>query len=120
MMRDIGKIHYQLDYIRVRTHMVLTSKSISALEDYITGYMMFGGWGFYEPELIYDEGECDLNEFRFWIQDIPYIYLSQGPRFSKYLLEKTNGDEEKAFDLFYDLLDEFRRIKHHPEKTLWS
>ena len=47
------KIHDVLGYIKLRTHLVLTSKSISALENYITGYMMFGRWGFYKPELIY-------------------------------------------------------------------
>ncbi|WP_417368030.1 hypothetical protein [Flavobacterium beibuense] len=105
------KIHDVLEYIKLRTHLVLTSKSISALENYITGYMMFGRWGFYKPELIYNEGDVDLNEFRFWTQGLPYIELSQGPRFSKFLLEKTGGDEEKAFNLFYELLEKFKEIK---------
>lgn len=110
------KIHDTLDYIRLRTHLVLTSKSISSLENFITGYMMLGDWGFFDPKIIYNEGEADLNEFKFWIQGIPPISLSQGPRFSKFLLEKTNGDEEKAFDLFYEMLDEFRELKNHPKR----
>ncbi|WP_353780275.1 hypothetical protein [Winogradskyella sp. 3972H.M.0a.05] len=107
---NTNKIHEALELIRKRTHF-LTSKSVSALEDYLTGYMVFGKWGFYDWNLIYNEGDVDLNEFRFWIQGQKNIPLSQGPSFSKYLLDKCKGDEEQAFDLFYKLLDEFKELK---------
>ncbi|WP_298892946.1 hypothetical protein [uncultured Psychroserpens sp.] len=107
-----NKIHDVLELIRKRPYF-LTSKSISALENYIRGYMVFGKWGFYDHGLIYNEKDVNLNEFRFWIQGQSYIPLSQGPSCSEFLLDKCNNDEEKAFNLFFKLLDEFKELKRN-------
>lgn len=106
------KIHDMLEYVRLRPNMWINKKSITSLEIFITGYMVLGEWGFEDWGKIYNEGEVDLNEFRFWIHGIPNIPLSQGPSFSQYLLDQSSGDEELAFDLFFDLLDKFKELKN--------
>lgn len=109
---DSRMIYDLLYHIRKRPHLWLTSKSISSLQDLITGYMIFGNKG-YTPEekTIYYEGDPDFDEFLYWINNEPFIPVHKGPPFSKYLLDKCSYDEEKAYNLFFDLLDEFKKIK---------
>ena len=103
------KIFDVLELIRRRNN-YLSSKSIIALQDFINGYMTLGKWGIYDESLIYDENDVDFNEFLFWIQKIPFISATPGPYFAEFLLKKTD-DEYKAFDLFYELLDDFKKLK---------
>lgn len=106
------KLYDVLELIRLRNYFV-TSKSIFALQDFINGYMTFGKFGIYEDahKLIYYENDLDFNEFLYWIQDIPFIPVSSGPSFANFLFEKADCDETKAFDLFFELLDEFKMKK---------
>lgn len=105
-------IYDLLYHIQFRHKLWLTSKTISSLQDLITGYMIFGGIG-YTPEekIIYYEGDPDFDEFLYWINDQPFIPVHNGPRFREHLLEKCTGNEEKAYDLFFELLDEFKKQK---------
>lgn len=109
---DTEKVYDVLYIIKKRNYFV-TSKSIFALQDFINGYMVFGKFGIYEEahKLIYYEKDLDFNEFLYWIQDIPFLPVSNGPSFADFLFEKANRDEAKAFDLFYELLDEFKKLK---------
>lgn len=107
-----NKLHDRLDYIRLRTNLVLLSKSITALENYLSGYFNFFDWN--NPGLIYNPHDIDFQAFKWYLHDEPIIVLASGPQFSKYLLEKCAGDEERAFDLFYELLDQFRERYKDP------
>lgn len=104
------KIYENLEYIRRRPLIVLTSKSITALENYLWGYWTYANKN-YSGDQIYNEGDPDFNEFKWWLSGQPNIRLSTGPRFYKLLLEQCENNEEKAFDLFYKKLDEFKKIK---------
>lgn len=106
---DAYKLYEKLDYIRIRPLNVLTSKSITALENYLWGYWIYGTKGY--SDQVYNEGDPDFNEFKWWLSDQPNIPLSTGPRFYKSLLEKCDNNEEKAFDLFFEKLDEFKKMK---------
>ena len=104
------KIYENLEYIRMRPCVILTSKSITALENYLWGYWTYANKN-YSGDQIYNEGDPDFNEFKWWLSGQPNIPLSTGPRFYKLLLEQCENDEEKAFELFYEKLDEFKQIK---------
>ena len=106
------KIHDLLCLIQLRDFW-LTKKSIFALQDLINGFMIFGLYGNdnYTHKLIYYENDVDFSEFLYWIQEIPFLEFSNGPSFANFLYEKANKDEAKAFDLFYELLDEFKKLK---------
>lgn len=104
------KIYENLEYIRKRPLNALTSKSITALENYLWGYWLYANKN-YKGEQIYNEGDPDFNEFKWWLSGQPNIPLSTGPSFYKSLLEQCENDEEKAFDLFFVKLDEFKQLK---------
>ena len=103
------KIYENLEHIRIRPLIALTSKSITALENYLWGYWVYANKN-YSGEQIYNDGDPDFNEFKWWLSGQPNIPLSTGPRFHELLLEKCNNDEEKAFDLFFEKLNEFKQL----------
>ena len=108
------KIHHQLKGVRLRPHVYLNSKSITALEGMFIGYMAWGRWGFYYPELVYDKNDICLGAFSYWLQDEPIIAISSMYGFSKYLLDKCDNNEERAFDLFFERLDKFSSLHSDP------
>lgn len=104
------KIYENLEHIRTRPLLTLTSKSITALENYLWGYWTYANKN-YKGDQIYNEGEPDFNEFKWWLSGQPNIPLSNGPQFYRILLEKCENSEEKAFDLFFEKLEEFKLLK---------
>lgn len=104
------KIYEKLDHIRKRPLTALTSKSITALENFLWGYWIYGTKEY--SDQIYNLGDPDFNEFKWWLNGEPNIPLSTGPRFHHILLNECDGNEEKAFDLFFEKLDEFKKIKN--------
>lgn len=107
---DGFKIYENLGLIRRRWGFALSCKSIIALENYLWAYWVWGTRN-YDYESIYNEGDPDFNEFKYWLNDLPNIPLSTGPAFGKTLLEQTDNDPEKAFDLFFEKLDQYFEIK---------
>ena len=109
---DCQKIFDMLELIRIRDYW-LSCKSIFALQDFLNGFMVFGKHGIYEEthKLIYYENDIDFNEFLYWLQDIPFVAVSGGLAFADFLFKKANSDSEKAFDLFYELLETFKQTK---------
>ena len=84
------KIYENLEHIRIRPLIALTSKSITALENYLWGYWVYANKN-YSGEQIYNDGDPDFNEFKWWLSGQPNIPLSSGPRFHELLLEKWAG-----------------------------
>ena len=66
--------------------------------------MMFGF-----AEDIYHDGEPDFDDFKYWILNKDERQLGVGNPYSTVLLYECNGDEEKAFDKFFEYLDEFKK-----------
>lgn len=95
-----------LDLIKRTPHFSLTSKSISSLQDFLNGYMLFGC-----TENIYHPGEPNFDEFKYWILEKGKGTTGIGNPYSTVLLELCNGDEEKAFDIFFEYLEQFKKDK---------
>lgn len=106
---DSYKIYEHLHHIRLRPTLFLISKSIIDLENYLRGYYLYARKDYSED--IYNDGDPDFIEFRWWLVGEPKINMSNGPSYYLHLLEQCNNDEEKAFDLFFEKLDEFKELK---------
>ena len=98
------KIYEILDLIEKRPLIFLTSKSISALQDFLNGYLTL------QRDDLYNYNEPDFDEFKYWIlQKNDQLGGIQHP-FSRVLLADCNGDEVKAFEKFYFYLNEFKSL----------
>ena len=96
------KIYELLDVIKLRPHIWLTSKSITSLQDFLNGYMLLG----FEDD-IYNPGQPSIDDFKYWILDKDKRKLGVGNPYRTVLLHECTGDEEKAFDRFFEYLEEF-------------
>jgi len=92
-----------LDAIGRRPAMYIDpSQSITALYNYIDGYLSGIGW-----KKIINSTEPSYVEFNNWVaMKLNFYESTKGWR--RMLLERENDDEEKAFARFFVLLDEFR------------
>lgn len=80
------------------------SQSITALYNYIGGYLSSTGW-----KKIVNNTEPSYAEFNNWVAvKLNFVESTKGWR--RMLLEREN-DEERAFTRFFVLLDEFRNRK---------
>lgn len=88
---------------RLRPKLFLRGKSITKLCSFICGF--YTAMNLAESD--YDRNERLFREFDRWLGIrrglMPHSFFA----YSDYTLEKVNGDEEKAFDLFFALLEEF-------------
>jgi hypothetical protein len=99
-----GKIYEMLEHVRRRPQMYLTSKSITALQNLLNGYMIVN-----HAETIYLPGDRDLNQFIDWLSNKFGLHDSpKGNIFSTILLQECAGNEEQSFDRFFELLDDFK------------
>ena len=99
----IQNIYDVLFHIELMPDDYIGGKSLSALATYLSGFQM---------ALIIGEGKFDSKKF---FQDDFYNFVannlnnhSMGKHWLKLILSKTNNNEEKAFDLFFKLLEEFK------------
>lgn len=91
-----------LDYIRQRPAMYLSEKSITLLYGFLAGYN-FDKW----IETVKNTNP-PFGEFNNWVaMKLGFYESTSGWR--RMLLKVENGDEEKAFDRFFVLLDEFKQ-----------
>lgn len=107
---NADKIYVLLKMIEMKYYVFFDKKSISLLENFLLGYII-GSGKMWHDRSFYDEGEPSFNEFRYWIQEKPYLIFSPAPNFSTFVLNQVNNDEEKAFDLFFIKLKEFKELK---------
>jgi hypothetical protein len=98
------KIYEVLDFIKRRPEILLTSKSITGLQNFINGYMQLG-----VADDIYHPGEPRLDEFNYWILNKDKGLTGIQNPYSRVLLKECNGDEFKAFDRFFEYLNEFKK-----------
>jgi len=97
------KIYELLALIRQRPYLFLTTKSIVALQNFINGYMQLGF-----ADDIYHPGEPNFDEFKNWILSLYENESEIRNPYTKLFLRLCDGDEEKAFDKFFEYLDEFK------------
>ncbi len=104
------KIYEVLESMRTRPYLWLTSRSIISLQNFLNGYMQLG-----LGDDIYNPGEPNIDDFRYWLLERDKEHLPVGNPYSTFLLRECNGDEEKAFDRFFEYLREF--FKEQKKKT---
>jgi phosphoribosylanthranilate isomerase len=99
VIRDIYDVLFHIEIIPF----YIGKKSLSELAAYLTGF---------QTALIISEGSFDTKKF---FEDEFYDFVAgklkehaAGKHWLKTILNKTGDDEEKAFDLFFELLEEFK------------
>ena len=99
------KIYEQLALIQKRPWLLLTSKSITALQNYLNGYTMWiiGDRDAYHP------GEPIFDDFKYWLLRKDDRAASLDNPYSKVLLRECEGNEEKAFDRFFEYLEVYKK-----------
>lgn len=106
-MNDLCTIIELLFIIKIRPRMYLQKKSIYSLIDYVSWYQT---WVFRFNINDEDIKRDEHLKFKDYIIEntVWFDYANKNRLLSHdCLLFKTNWDEEKAFDMFYDLLDKF-------------
>ena len=93
-----------LSLIQEKPTIYLTSKSISALQDFLNGYKI---WMVGNSEA-YNLDDPDFNHFKDLILNKSSIMSGVGFPFSSTLLKECNGDEERAFERFFEYLNEYK------------
>jgi hypothetical protein len=104
------KIYEILNLIRRKPYLFLTSKSITALQNFLNGYQLLG----YADD-IYHSGEPDIHNFASLILSRDKESRGVGNPYTNVLLKECKGNEEAAFDNFFELLDQF--LKEHMNIT---
>ena len=102
----IQNIYDVLFHIQLMPEIYIGGKSLTSLATYLSGFQM---------ALIIGEGRFDNKHF---FQDEFYNFISGKLNYDvsekhwlKKVLEKSNNNEERAFDLFFALLEEFKLEK---------
>lgn len=104
----IQHIYDLLFHIEIMTDSYIGKKSLTDLATFLTGFQM---------ALLIGEGKFDTKKF---FQDDFYEFVavklnnnSLGKHWLKPILMKYNNDEEKSFDYFFVLLEEFKLEKEN-------
>ena len=101
------KIYEMLDIIHKRPTLFLNSKSISALENFLSGYCI---WALDNNE-IYNPGEREFNDFKYMVMNSTDISSGIEFPFSRALLKECKGDEALAFERFFEYLEIYKSEK---------
>lgn len=93
--------------IHCHPQMYLGGKSLSRLWIFMEGFT----WALHLADANFNTGKYDTEEFRKWMgEKVGYGYPNSIDCMT-HILRKLNNDEEKAFDLFFALLEEFKLEK---------
>ena len=101
-----SKIYEMLELIRRRPELFLTSKSITSLQDFLTGYLCLP----FRKDM-YHKDEPNFDEFKYWVLDKDIRKSSLNSSYRKFLLYECNCNDEKAFDRFFEYLEEYKAEK---------
>ncbi len=97
-----------LDSVRERPALLMGSKSITVLRNFLDGA------GYASHIFGIDDGYNDFSPipFRFFNDYVArfYNYIECTAGWTNMILDRNNGDEQASFDKFYTLLDNFRSI----------
>ncbi|MFC0608991.1 hypothetical protein ACFFGQ_14710 [Rufibacter quisquiliarum] len=99
-----NRIYEVLELIKSRPTLWLTSKTISSLQNFLNGYLLLG----FSVDL-YEPNQPDINEFSYWIYEQGKETGGKENIFLKVLKKECDGDEEKAFNKFFEYLEEFKK-----------
>ncbi len=96
-------IYEFLARINERPGLYLGEKSITALRGFFDGYIT----AYLENDLIIDWGKPSFRGFNDWVAD--YFHYKESTAGWKNILLWKLGNEEKAFDQFFLLLEKYRQ-----------
>ena len=99
-----NKIYEVLESIEKKPEIWLTEKSITSLQNFLNGFLTAKS-----KDLVYKKGEPTFDEFKYWILNKNAKISGIGNPYSRVLLAECNGNEKKAFDLFFKYLAEFKK-----------
>ena len=99
--RSIRTYYDLFDLVRERPEMYLGEKALTRLDMYLRGYGHGSGGLRY--------GNPNFSHFYDFVAAIYREPATKG--WSRIILENTHGDEERAVDVFYRLLDRFRKLE---------
>lgn len=97
---DTSNIYELLAFLKRRHNFYLTSKSITSLQNFLNGYLL--------NKVPNNEEEMVFYNYKYWLKEKANDDGDLSFPYSRSLLKICNGDEEKAFDKFFELLDEYR------------
>lgn len=93
-----------LTCIHARPAMYLSDKSLTKLQIFLFGFRE----ALYLADANFDMGKYDTEEFRKWMAEkVGYGYPNSFDCIT-HILRKFDSDEEKSFDVFFALLEEFK------------
>jgi hypothetical protein len=110
------KVYEMLGSIQKKPTIFLTSKSITALQDFLNGYMTLG----IGNEDLSNAGDPDFPNFKYWFLHTTKQYGELGFPYKRVLLEECKGDEVKAFDRFFEYLEAYKQeeaLKQNNKRT---
>ena len=99
-----NRVYEVLGSVRDKPNLWLTARSVTALQNFLNGYLLTTGTGSLDvgvPTFV-DFGPWPQNELDWWHGGHQHL-------FGRILLEQCGGDETRAFDLFFTYLDEYRK-----------
>ena len=98
-------VYELIDKIRLRTAMYIGHASPTHLRSFLSGYYLE------KRHEIVKEEEPSFAKFNDWIADkFDYYESTSG---WAYMIEDQRDDKQEALYLFYELLDEYRGIRHN-------
>jgi phosphoribosylanthranilate isomerase len=112
----INSIYALLDFIHYRPVMNFSKVSITLLRTYLDGFnlaLKLNGIIFDWKQFRPDEESLPETGFQGWIAQKFLGYTETPMGWNNIILEQANNDEEKAFDLFFALLEEFKLEKEN-------
>lgn len=96
-----------LESVHRRPEMYFGKKSLTLLSFFLDGFRT----ALHFSHSNYDTGKLFLEEFHKWMMEKLKLCYPNTLTWSIHIPRKVEGDEEKAFDLFFALLEEFKLEK---------
>jgi len=88
-----------LDVIKIRPELYLGAKNLTYLYHFINGYL-------FRSVDLDDEVSSKISELHFWLPEKTGVDVEN---WHKNLIIKSNNNEEKALDLFFQYLEIFKK-----------
>lgn len=113
-VRQINNIYDVLWLLETRPVMYLGEKSLTRLHVYVSGFFMAvtqAGVGKFDVKKFFSQEFNELVRKKLEVKQPNTFYWLQN------ILQKVGGNEEKAFDLFFALLKEFKLEKEDLSET---
>jgi hypothetical protein len=95
-------IYEVLEMIRKKPELCLTSRTISSLQNFLNGYLMIMPY-----DIERKDGYPPFDEFKLWVLHQKKGFIGVGNPYSSFFLSESGGEEEKAFNQFFQYLELF-------------